>query len=101
MLSFLVPTWNKVILTILLLIAILALIFFFILIEEREFADPLISLFALPLVLFDVMTNSAFSPKECSILCYPSVSQILFLVMFDILVLYITSCAIVYFRKST
>lgn len=65
----------------------------------------LIPLLRWPLALFDFVTFSQFAEvaADCSglFLCFPTTPQLLFIFVFDILALYLISCALlVVFKKA-
>jgi hypothetical protein len=54
----------------------------------------------IPLWLFNLVTNSASAPHECTFLCFPSLPQIIFSLIFDIVLIYFISCSIIVIRKN-
>lgn len=67
--------------------------------HEKDIASLyLIPLLRWPLNLFDFLTAAKFSPKDCWI-CLPTVPEILFILVFDITVLYTLACLVEVFLK--
>lgn len=70
-------------------------------INERDLAGIfLYPLATLPITLFDIVTGSAFAPRECGFLCFPTIPQILFILVFDIVMIYLIVCGIIYAREK-
>ena len=49
-----------------------------------------------PIDLFDYLTWSRFRPKSESFLVFPSLAQLLFLVVFDSVLVYLVTCLVCY-----
>ena len=81
----------------LVLVAIIALF----MVNERDIAGVLLyPLARLPITLFNLVTGSAFAPHDCGFLCFPTLPQVLFILIFDIILIYLIACAIALFHKK-
>jgi hypothetical protein len=47
-----------------------------------------------PITIFDFLTFNSFIRRGCSFLCFPTLSQLIFALIFDLGVLYVLSAAI-------
>ena len=52
-----------------------------------------------PIQLFDMITASQFASKGEGFLAFPSLGEILFMVVFDILMIYLLACLIMKMKK--
>jgi len=93
--SFFKPTKQKLVILVVLIVLMGALVFFSFSINEKELAAVILfPLLSIPLGLFDFLTSSTFSPKDCFFLCLPTTPQLFFLVVFDVAFLYTLSCLV-------
>ena len=99
--KFIQPTKFKVTLffgiVVIILVAIVALFW----LNERDIAWAILyPLTTIPIKLFDTVTFSAFAQKGCSFICFPTLTQVTFMFIFDIVLIYIVACAIASLRKK-
>lgn len=81
--------------------SVVVLTMFLFSINERDIASIyLFPLIAVPIQLFDLITNDSFTPGECSILCFPTLPEVLFTILLDIIIFYMISCFIAYFTRK-
>lgn len=94
--KFLKPNKSKLSTFIIISISILIGVIFLLIINEPDIAGILIYPFAtVPIKIFDAITGSAFAPKECYVICFPTLPQVSFLILFDVVIIYLISCVIV------
>lgn len=86
--------WFFIIIMMLIVITVLSFS-----INEREIAGVfLLPLFSLPIVLFDAITGSLFAPNDCGFFCFPTIPQLIFVLVFDTALIYIVACLIVFLK---
>jgi len=106
-LVFLIPTQKKVLWTAV-VIFILCSTFFLHnippaidLFDLRELPGLVVVVFGrYPIDLFDWITSNHFIPKREGFITFPSLQQLCFAVIFDILFIYSIICLIFYFKKK-
>lgn len=99
--KFLKPTKSKLSTFIIISASILIGVIFLLKINEPDIAGILIYPFAtVPVKIFDAITGSAFAPNECYLLCFPTFPQVSFLILFDIVFIYLISCVVVNAQES-
>src|SRR3989344_5729768 len=90
--EFIKPNKRKfVILLSLIVLSIFLLSISFI---EDFFRIFLIPITTWPIDFFNLITNSAFKPTSCGFLCFPTIPQLLFVLVFDIIFLYLLASVI-------
>lgn len=99
--NFLKPNMDKVIaVSMLVAIIVIGTVILFT-INERDIAGIFLYPFtALPITLFDTVTSSAFAPRECGFLCFPTIPQTLFILIFDVAAIYLIACSITFAYKK-
>ena len=61
---------------------------------------PILVLFiTVPIRFFDFITAGAFKPGNCGFICFPTLPQISFVLIFDVVLLYVVACVISWFRS--
>jgi len=53
-----------------------------------------------PIDIFDWITSNHFIPKREGFITFPSIQQVCFAIIFDILFIYSVICLIFYFKKK-
>ena len=99
--SFLKPNKKKISIFFGLLVFAVAWIWFFFKILAQDIAGIVaVPLVSFPFAIFDFITFSYFAP-ECDgfIWCFPTSPQLIFVLMFDLVLLYGISCAFVSFTS--
>ena len=93
--DFLIPTKRKIVLFFIISAALLIVTVILFIINELDIAVVfLYPLSTLPITLFDAVTGGAFRSGACSFLCFPTLPQISFIFLFDIVAIFLLSCTI-------
>lgn len=98
--TFLTPTKSKIATFFVIVFIIVVSTILLFIINERDIAYLILYPLGLPLGLFDFITNSAFTPKECLFLCFPTFPEMAFTLIFDIIIVYLIACGIVHIRQN-
>ena len=66
----------------------------------RELPKYLVFVFGrIPISFFDCVTSNRYTPKGEGFLVFPSLQQVLFAVIIDIIFIYLVSCLILHWKK--